>query len=1308
MKNAIFLSALIGCLVAADNAAAGASEAEPPGSNHTLLVESKGGSAWVVESLVPWITINAPNSGAGTKAVSYTVSGNSSSKVRSGQIRILYAFEETVSWVISTVDSRGVVGTENSLKFRPDGKPCISYYDSTNRNLKFASFNGTKWSTETVDDSGSVGNHSSLGIASNGTPDISYQDLSSGNLKFAFFDGRDWHIHTVDAESNVGGYGTSLNYGPDGFPAISYYDRSRTGLKVQELGRSVDGSLSWYGTNIDFGQQRCNNTIPPSCSYVSRRGEYSSLGFRPDGTLTASYVDTTYSQLRFAEPRTEFAGGLAGFFQSKWLSWNVDSGAEVAEFTSLDYDFEGNHGIAYALKNGGLKFAFSDGSRDQGKPVWSFTTIDSGNVGAYASLSFNAQGNPGISYYDKSNASLKYAFSNGTTWTTETVDGDGLVGEYTALSYGPEGYPGISYYDRSSGDLKFARLTRSKPEFFHTVIQEPTNPGTPDIVFGELNSPCTGSPVEVQATSSQGMAVDLQYYGQGDNELILLDGPPVEPGSYRVVATGGGGTQIAIKALVIESPYFVEDQGRAHLHYCHPVTCNEWECASLGSVNSFSVLLGEGVSWTVKSLVPWITINGAGNGTGPGTVNATINANYGSSSRNGQIVFTYQDGQLTERHTFFQGSIDPRADTDGDGLKDIFETNTGTFVSETDTGTDPRADDSDQDGHCDSDEIRAFTDPSDANSFPVSTSLFQENGGPGDFTVGAPDGVSWTAESDVSWITITGTGTGTGTVSYLVEANAETSSRSGRIRVRSEQVDGAWEITTVDSDGSVGQYTSLSHGPDGNPAICYYDNTNDDLKFASFDGTGWNTETVDSEGNVGWWDTALSHSQDGTPAIAYYDRSNYDLKYAFFNGTDWEMTTVDSPGNVGRFNSISHGPGGQPAIAYYDWTNRDLKFASFNGQGWDIEIVDSEGMIGTEVSLKFDPEGNPAISYHDVGFRDVKFASFDGQRWNIETVDSVDNVGQYRTSLSYGPDGNPAISYYDATNQDLKFASFDGVGWKLTTVDQWKPGEVTESIGSADGSILYQKILGNNPVIAGPISVTDGTYTWSELGGSSDADNFAVFYSANLNRITVSYLSGDPNDGREITVTYRPQGPGLPGAESRAGSYSSLSHGPDGNPVISYYDIGNNDLKVALFDGVSWATQVVDQDDWVGQYSSLGHDPQGNLAISYFDNTNDDLKVARYIRPRGVDVIMTVIQDPNTVVDPEIKVQVHGGQLLLSSPQFEISFSSVAGINYSIQSSKDLKIWRTIEAGIPGSGGVIYRSILRDESALFFRIIADN
>jgi hypothetical protein len=57
-------------------------------------------------------------------------------------------------------------------------------------------------------------------------------------------------------------------------------------------------------------------------------------------------------------------------------------------------------------------------------------------------------------------------------------------------------------------------------------------------------------------------------------------------------------------------------------------------------------------------------------------------------------------------------------DDDNDGLLDVVETNTGTFVSASDTGTNPFSADTDGDGFGDGIEVLAGSDPNDANSKP--------------------------------------------------------------------------------------------------------------------------------------------------------------------------------------------------------------------------------------------------------------------------------------------------------------------------------------------------------------------------------------------------------------------------------------------------------------------------------------------------------------------------------------------------------------------------------------------------------------
>jgi hypothetical protein len=65
------------------------------------------------------------------------------------------------------------------------GHPHISYYDATNRDLKYAYWNGGQWRVETVDSSGEVGEWTSLMLNAAGSAHISYYDHTNGDLKYA-------------------------------------------------------------------------------------------------------------------------------------------------------------------------------------------------------------------------------------------------------------------------------------------------------------------------------------------------------------------------------------------------------------------------------------------------------------------------------------------------------------------------------------------------------------------------------------------------------------------------------------------------------------------------------------------------------------------------------------------------------------------------------------------------------------------------------------------------------------------------------------------------------------------------------------------------------------------------------------------------------------------------------------------------------------------------------------------------------------------------------------------------------------------
>jgi len=254
-----------------------------------------------------------------------------------------------------------------------------------------------------------------------------------------------------------------------------------------------------------------------------------------------------------------------------------------------------------------------------------------------------------------------------------------------------------------------------------------------------------------------------------------------------------------------------------------------------------------------------------------------------------------------------------------------------------------------------------------------------------------------------------------------------------------------WQIETVVSEG----FTSLALDGSGQPHIAYSDSTDRVLKYAQHDGTGWRIETVVSHTAARYISLALDRS--GQPHCLWYSNFPGDLKYAWYNGTSWQIETVAS--DEGGSLSLVLDGADRPHISYnkQDYYDSVLKYSWHDGTAWQIEIVeDSEEKVGWDTSLGLDESGRPHISYCGGG---LKYAWHDGTGWQIEMVDS--EGGCRGTSLALDGSGQPHIIYSDSTDGVLKYAQYDGTGWRIETIDSgWGEGTLVLD-GSGRIHIVY-------------------------------------------------------------------------------------------------------------------------------------------------------------------------------------------------------------------------------------------------------------
>jgi hypothetical protein len=265
----------------------------------------------------------------------------------------------------------------------------------------------------------------------------------------------------------------------------------------------------------------------------------------------------------------------------------------------------------------------------------------------------------------------------------------------------------------------------------------------------------------------------------------------------------------------------------------------------------------------------------------------------------------------------------------------------------------------------------------------------------------------------------------------------------------------SWSSAIVDNaSGNVGQYPSVTIGPDGLGLIAYMDTNGNAGRVAHCTNvvcSSVTTSTFLTGGTPSY--ESLTIGADGLGLMSY---AFSGLRVAHCSNTGCtavSTTVVDSASTSGTYSSITTGSDGFGLIAYYDSAGGNLDVAHCTDatcSSFTTGAVDTANDVGRGASITVGDDGLGLVSYYDATNHVLKVAHCVNVACSsvaTSTVDAgPDDVGSY-TAITIGPDGLGLIAYYDATTQKLKIAHCSDTACTSATTQVIAPTESVDGRG---------------------------------------------------------------------------------------------------------------------------------------------------------------------------------------------------------------------------------------------------------------------
>ncbi|MBI4411306.1 MAG: hypothetical protein HY541_02340 [Deltaproteobacteria bacterium] len=342
---------------------------------------------------------------------------------------ILHARKVNRAWIYARVDNQDdwdiFLRATKRISIAKDtaGHIGIAYYDSTDRDLIFAEWDGNRWATETVESDGDVGRYPSLAYDTDNLPAIAamkYTNASNAVLLYISHNGFDWQAPEIVAERDWSGAFNSLKFDSNNIPHVAYQAIDPNGIQ----------SMNY--TNKVGGEWKDPLTLNSGAARGASVGTFCEMAIGPDGDAHIIYRYYFFSALfgsAYYLRISHLYDVRQSSFQNMWVQTDNlrVSVAPRLHYAALALALDDNHQLVYSYGEENFhdrNYSLYSGRLASWSPMIVLLTPNAANRRADGDrmeitwTDFDPDSNAQIRFYTRDR-------DFNLVWAGETVDEDG-------------------------------------------------------------------------------------------------------------------------------------------------------------------------------------------------------------------------------------------------------------------------------------------------------------------------------------------------------------------------------------------------------------------------------------------------------------------------------------------------------------------------------------------------------------------------------------------------------------------------------------------------------------------------------------------------------------------------------------------------------------------------------------------------------------------------------------------------------------------------------------------------------------------